>query len=642
MDVVAQQGARARHERNALLDRIRAFSAHVKEQIAALGSSGTGAHLALDLFVDYCDAVSTEVSDAFDHAPDEANQLTQLQQWSGHFRQRVQFFDDQFRRGPGKLPLPVVDLIENELNGMGITGSRAVLSVGTPSNFMTFTEDLAAALFEGLTNPPMRLTPLAMITVPDLEGSQASWTPIVCGHELAHYMQRQKAVIRSHTNTLDDDAVAQLPDRPTGVSDTAWARRLNQIAAAWLEELTCDAYAVHRFGAAAVIAMTDFLHYVGPVSQAGRTHPPRTLRTRLMLRWLDSTAGGDKLHIADTARLRSDDTPTPPASPLPAWALLLEQHFETHAMAIWADVAAWSARPTYDQATASDSIEDCAAQLLSGRPAVARESGPTRGAAFTEADILNAIWLGFAGDTDVPLNRMALKSLDLLAFLRRWNKAGGGVAPHEPPMNSNTPAGALSAGEIRKRLSAEDRSRLIVTPRLPPAVNDASVDLRLGNNFIVFERSNLGEFDALDDARDPRAIQTPVVREWGDVFFLHPGQLVLAATLEYLVLPDDLAGQVITRSSYGRLGLLSATAVQVHPAFAGCLTLELVNLGELPMAITPGERVAQLMLWQTEAPQSAGAATKKYTYPTGPEFSKIRSDDEADVLRRMRDAFRTR
>ncbi|QKS21908.1 dCTP deaminase [Curtobacterium sp. Csp1] len=209
-------------------------------------------------------------------------------------------------------------------------------------------------------------------------------------------------------------------------------------------------------------------------------------------------------------------------------------------------------------------------------------------------------------------------------------------------MNSITPAGALSAGEIRKRLSAEDRSRLIVTPRLPPAVNDASVDLRLGNNFIVFERSNLGEFDALDDARDPRAIQTPVVREWGDVFFLHPGQLVLAATLEYLVLPDDLAGQVITRSSYGRLGLLSATAVQVHPGFAGCLTLELVNLGELPMAITPGERVAQLMLWQTEAPQSAGAATKKYTYPTGPEFSKIRGDDEADVLRRMRDAFRTR
>lgn len=642
MDVAAQQGARARHERNALLDRIRSFSAHVDAQIASLGSSGTGTHIALQLFVDYCTAVMQEVIDAFDLAPNEVNRLTQLQQWSDHFRTRVQFFDDQFRRGPGRVPLPVVDLIENELSLMGIPDARAVLGVGTPSNFTTITTDLAAALFDGLTNPPVSLTPLAIITMPDLEGSQASWTPIVCGHELAHYFQRQKPVRRSHSNTLDKDAVSAVADRPSGLSDTAWLRQLNQVAAAWLEELTCDAYAVHRFGAAAVIALTDFLYYVSPVSRAGKTHPPRTLRTRLMLKWLDSTAGGDGLHIAAAARLRADDVPAAPATPLPEWAILLEQHFESNAMAIWADVEAWSPSTTYNQAAASHTIQDCAEQLLSGRPAVAREKGLHRGDAFTEADVLNAIWLGFDGDTGMPLNRMALKSLDLLGFLRKWNKAGGTMAPAEAPTRSGARAGALSAGEIRQRLAADGASRLIVTPRLPPPVGDASVDLRLGNNFIVFERSNLGEFDALDDERDPRAIQTSVVREWGDVFFLHPGQMVLAATLEYLVVPDDLAGQVITRSSYGRLGLLSATAVQVHPGFAGCLTLELVNLGELPMAITPGERVAQLMLWHTQGPNTVHVRDKKYTFPTGPEFSKIRGDDEASVLRNMRRAFSSR
>lgn len=53
-------------------------------------------------------------------------------------------------------------------------------------------------------------------------------------------------------------------------------------------------------------------------------------------------------------------------------------------------------------------------------------------------------------------------------------------------------------------------------------------------------------------------MQMAVEKAWGDVFHLHPGQLVLAATLEYLVMPPDLAAQVITRSSYGRLGLISA------------------------------------------------------------------------------------
>lgn len=106
-------------------------------------------------------------------------------------------------------------------------------------------------------------------------------------------------------------------------------------------------------------------------------------------------------------------------------------------------------------------------------------------------------------------------------------------------------------------------------------------------------------------------------------------------------MPPDVAGQVITRSSYGRLGLLSATAVQVHPRFTGCLTLELVNLGEVPMAITPGERVAQLMLWHTSPEETVEDKDdqSKYRHPTGPEFSKIREDKESQTLVNLRQRF---
>ncbi|MDB6427092.1 dCTP deaminase [Curtobacterium sp. 20TX0008] len=610
----------------------------METQRALLGGDGTGAHLALRLFLDYCDLVEVEITESFDTAPSDATRLGQIRHWSNHVRTRVRLFDAQFRRGRGEVPAPVVDLVESELTSMGLPDVRAVVSVGIPGNFLTWT-DFVRSLFNGLSDPAARdRTPMVVITAPDMEGSQASWIPIVTGHELAHYLQRHRPISRSHPNQFTEWDVAALPVNPHS-THVELARELNQIAASWLEELTCDAYAVHRYGAAAVVALTDFLHYVGPVSIPGESHPHRALRTRLMFRWLDGTTGGDTLRIAGVARPM-----TVQDRPLPAWAQLLEKHFEAVAASIWDDVTAWSPHTTYTQATASDTIEDCAEQLLAGHPAIARERAPHRGDPVSEPDLVNAIWLAFRSSTDVPLNRMALKSLDLLGFLHRWHAAGGG---HQPPAAAATPSptpfGALSAAELTHRLGVTDDTRLQVIPRLPPAVTAASIDLRLGNEFIVFERSSLGEFDALDDAQDPRAIQKRVSRAWGDTFFLHPGQLVLAATLEYLMLPDDLVGQVITRSSYGRLGLLSATAVEVHPGFRGCLTLELVNLGELPMAIAPGERIAQLMLWHT-APPAAGAGTTaaKYSYPIGPEFSKIRSDTEAETLRRMRQAHAAR
>ena len=55
----------------------------------------------------------------------------------------------------------------------------------------------------------------------------------------------------------------------------------------------------------------------------------------------------------------------------------------------------------------------------------------------------------------------------------------------------------------------------------------------------------------------------------------HPGQFVLGATLEDLRFPKkDLAADVVGRSSWGRVGLLVATAVMVQPGYRGTLTLE--------------------------------------------------------------------
>jgi hypothetical protein len=61
----------------------------------------------------------------------------------------------------------------------------------------------------------------------------------------------------------------------------------------------------------------------------------------------------------------------------------------------------------------------------------------------------------------------------------------------------------------------------------------------------------------------------------------------------------------------------------------------------MPMTITPGERVAQLLLLSTSEPYIP-SEEEKYRYPTGPEFSKIRDDPESDVLREIRRRFQER
>jgi hypothetical protein len=66
-----------------------------------------------------------------------------------------------------------------------------------------------------------------------------------------------------------------------------------------------------------------------------------------------------------------------------------------------------------------------------------------------------------------------------------------------------------------------------------------------------------------------------------------------------LAQPDRLGSERPRRcpraaSTWGRLGLIVATAVGIQPNFAGTLTLELRNLGEAPLSLYPGQLIAQL------------------------------------------------
>ncbi len=632
--------------RLSLIDRTEAFQEQVERELARVGSTGPGLRHALELFMHYASTLRLEVDQAWDDAPNSAIQRAEMQSLILHLRQRVEFFDTRFSRGHLLVPNALTTAVERECQRMGLAEREAVLSVGPPGNFVTFIANLRQVLFRDLQviaklPTTVEKAELVLIAVPQLEGTRASWQPVVIGHELGHYLQSKKPL--NTTMTLVQALDLQVLGSTTGSlpgplsPGTPRARALEQIALRWLNELLCDAYAVHKFGAAAVAALSEFLDSVGAGTVAGSTHPPANLRTTLMLRWLGEDLDDVEEDIVAPFRALSG-TPSHPD-----WAEYMGRIFLQLSGEIESQVGQWSGELSYHKLQRSDIVEYLAEQLDRGVPSSEANLSGRERSLVDSSDILNACWLSVHRGTAKPVNRLALKALDTVDFLTTWAGVGGSTEPDavDPVEDTPTP-GALAEGEIRRRLSSGTNGELSITPLLPNSVRGASVDLRLGNKFIVFERSSAATFDALSSSQDPRSMQSFTERAWGDVFYLHPGQLVLAATLEYLVMPNDLTAQVITRSSYGRLGLLSATAVQVHPCFAGCLTLELVNLGEMPMTITPGERVAQLLLLTTSEPYVPVSADEKYRYPTGPEFSKIRHDPESRVLQLIRSRFQER
>jgi dCTP deaminase len=87
------------------------------------------------------------------------------------------------------------------------------------------------------------------------------------------------------------------------------------------------------------------------------------------------------------------------------------------------------------------------------------------------------------------------------------------------------------------------------------------------------------------------------------------GNLFWGAPLSTLSLPDDVMTYVIGRSILGRLGLIIATATHVAPGYKRTITLELTNVGTVPIELTPGIRVAQLVFHGLVAPVSRTCAS---------------------------------
>ncbi|MFW6022426.1 MAG: dCTP deaminase [Halanaerobiaceae bacterium] len=143
----------------------------------------------------------------------------------------------------------------------------------------------------------------------------------------------------------------------------------------------------------------------------------------------------------------------------------------------------------------------------------------------------------------------------------------------------------LSDKTITQLLNEE---KLIVTPVKDYQIQPASVDLRLGTSFLKLDE-NMIEIMTLED-------EMSYVNYECDEIVIPPHSFLLATTMEHIELPSDITAFVEGRSSIGRMGLFIQNAGWVDPGFKGQITLELYNANRLPIKLTSGRRICQLVL----------------------------------------------
>lgn len=141
-----------------------------------------------------------------------------------------------------------------------------------------------------------------------------------------------------------------------------------------------------------------------------------------------------------------------------------------------------------------------------------------------------------------------------------------------------------------------ERGFIRVEPYDPGLIQPNSLDIRLGNHFVWYTKS-----DTIIDPFERESVTTGTEEITADSVDLEPGMFLLAETLERIELPDNIVASIEGKSSIARLGVeLHQTGGWIDAGFRGTITLEMCNVNHRPVRIHAGMPIGQLVFYTTE------------------------------------------
>ena len=197
-------------------------------------------------------------------------------------------------------------------------------------------------------------------------------------------------------------------------------------------------------------------------------------------------------------------------------------------------------------------------------------------------------------------------------------------------------AGIITKEKIIELIS---KNELVLRPLLDNnQITQIGIDFRLGINFLISSigRSPLMVASLNTEYGKPKEFKNffqETRRQLGETIVLYPGQTVLATSLEYVKLPNNVLLSLYMRSSYSRLGLTISTIAQ--PGYCGCLSMELTNNNHSPINLTVGARIVQGVFSFVDNEVDYFSSVRKYSCAVRPQVTTLSSDEDLKVLNAM-------
>ena len=156
------------------------------------------------------------------------------------------------------------------------------------------------------------------------------------------------------------------------------------------------------------------------------------------------------------------------------------------------------------------------------------------------------------------------------------------------------------------KISLENKE-IEISPLDEAYIQPSSVDLRVGNEFRVFENHKYSHIDPKAEQEDLTTLVTATIDE---PFVLHPGEFVLGTTYEKVTLSNKVVARLEGKSSLGRIGLS--------------------NVANLPIKIYPEMKIGQISFYYLNSPSESeygsGVYGSKYQGQEGPTPSRSHND----------------
>jgi dCTP deaminase len=180
----------------------------------------------------------------------------------------------------------------------------------------------------------------------------------------------------------------------------------------------------------------------------------------------------------------------------------------------------------------------------------------------------------------------------------------------------------LSDTTIRTRL---EKKQITIEPFVDEQLQPASYDVRLGDEFLVFDNTRT---EIIDPRKDNAGIMRKVKVDEERPFILHPNEFALTSTHEVIGVDEEHVCTIHGKSSLGRLGLLvHASAGWIDPGNTLRPTLHLFNVATMPIKLYPMMKIAQVTFEQlTEAcerPYGSAGLGSKYVGTMGVAGSQM-------------------